>query len=194
VSPRPLRTVAVVLIPVAIGINYAGKLTAAALRLPLWLDAIGTVLAAILAGPWVGALSGLLTNVLYGITADPVSFYYGIVNLLIGLVAGLLARLGFFRRTFLAAAAAGLLIALVAALSSTPINVSLYGGQTGNLWADGLFASLLARKVWLPLASFVGELATDLPDKVAVAVVAFAIVRGLPQRLLTLFAPPKAQG
>jgi len=193
VSPRPLRTVAFVLIPVAIGINYAGKLAAAALRLPLWLDAIGTVLAAILAGPWVGALSGLLTNVLYGITADPVSFYYGIVNLLIGLVAGLLARLGFFRRTFLAVAA-GLLIALVAALSSTPINVSLYGGQTGNLWADGLFASLLARKVWLPLASFVGELATDLPDKVAVAVAAFAIVRGLPQRLLTLFAPPKAQG
>ena len=192
-SPRPLRTVAVVLIPVAIGINYAGKLTAAALRLPLWLDAIGTVLAAILAGPWVGALSGLLTNVLYGITADPVSFYYGIVNLLIGLVSGFLARLGFFRRMFLAAAA-GLLIALVAALSSTPINVSLYGGQTGNLWADGLFASLLARRVWLPLASFVGELATDLPDKVAVAVVAFAIARGLPQRLLTLFAPPKLQG
>jgi len=193
VSPRPLRTVAVVLIPVAIGINYAGKLTAAALRLPLWLDAIGTVLAAILAGPWVGALSGLLTNVLYGITADPVSFYYGIVNLLIGLVAGLLARLGFFRRTFLAVAA-GLLIALVAALSSTPINVSLYGGQTGNLWADGVFASLLARQVWLPLASFAGELATDLPDKVAVAVVAFAIVRGLPHRLLALFSPPKAQG
>lgn len=192
-SPRPLRTVAVVLIPVAIGINYAGKLTAAALRLPLWLDAIGTVLAAILAGPWVGALSGLLTNVLYGITADPVSFYYGIVNLLIGLVAGLLARLGFFRRTFLAVAA-GLLIALVAALSSTPINVSLYGGQTGNIWADGVFASLLARQVWLPLASFVGELVTDLPDKVAVAVVAFGIVRGLPQRLLTLFVPPKVQG
>lgn len=192
-SPRPLPTVAVVLIPVAIGINYAGKLIAAALRLPLWLDAIGTVLAAILAGPWVGALSGLLTNVLYGITADPVSFFYAVVNLLIGLVAGLLARLGWFRRA-LPAAAAGLVIAVAAALSSTPINVSLYGGQTGNLWADGLFAFLLARQVWLPLASFVGELATDLPDKVAVALVAFAIVRGLPERLVALFAPPKAQG
>lgn len=192
-SPRPLPTVAVVLIPVAIGINYAGKLVAAALRLPLWLDAIGTVLAAILAGPWVGALSGLLTNVLYGITADPVSFFYGVVNLLIGLVAGFLARLGWFRRA-LPAAAAGLVIAVAAALSSTPINVSLYGGQTGNPWADGLFAFLLARQVWLPLASFVGELATDLPDKVAVAVVAFAIVRGLPHRLLALFSPPKAQG
>jgi len=193
VSPRPLPTVAVVLIPVAIGINYAGKLIAATLRLPLWLDAIGTVLAAILAGPWVGALSGLLTNVLYGITADPVSFFYAVVNLLIGLVAGFLARLGWFRRAFLAAAA-GLVIAVAAALSSTPINVSLFGGQTGNPWADGLFAFLLARQVWLPLASFAGELATDLPDKVAVAVVAFAIVRGLPHRLLALFSPPKAQG
>ncbi len=192
-SPRPLPTVAVVLIPVAIGINYAGKLIVEALRLPLWLDAIGTVLAAILAGPWVGALSGLLTNVLYGITANPVSFFYSVVNLLIGLVAGFLARLGWFRRA-LPAAAAGLVIAVAAALSSTPINVSLYGGQTGNLWADGLFAFLLARQVWLPLASFVGELATDLPDKVAVALVAFAIVRGLPERLVALFALPKAQG
>ncbi|MCI0372397.1 MAG: ECF transporter S component [candidate division NC10 bacterium] len=192
-SPRPLRTVAVVLIPVAIGINYAGKLVAAALRLPLWLDAIGTVLAAILAGPWVGALSGLLTNALYGITADPVSFFYGVVNLLIGFVAGFLARLGWFRRALLAAAA-GTVIAVVAALSSTPINVSLFGGQTGNPWADGLFAFLLAQKVWLPLASFVGELATDLPDKVAVAVAAFAIVRGLPHRLTALLTPPKAQG
>ncbi|MDV2687742.1 ECF transporter S component, partial [Alkalihalophilus lindianensis] len=44
-------TAALVLIPVAVGINYIGKLIAGMLKLPLWLDSIGTVLAAMLGGP-----------------------------------------------------------------------------------------------------------------------------------------------
>lgn len=50
-------TAALVLIPVAVGINYIGKLFAGVLKLPLWLDAIGTVLASMLAGPVIGRLS-----------------------------------------------------------------------------------------------------------------------------------------
>ena len=38
-----LSTAALVLIPVAVGINYIGKLVVSLLKLPLWLDSIGTV-------------------------------------------------------------------------------------------------------------------------------------------------------
>jgi len=38
-------TPVLVLIPVAVGINYVGKLFAQLLKLPLWLDSIGTVIA-----------------------------------------------------------------------------------------------------------------------------------------------------
>ena len=37
-----LDTASLVLIPACIGINYLGKLFASVLKLPLWLDAIGT--------------------------------------------------------------------------------------------------------------------------------------------------------
>ena len=41
----------IVLIPVCIGINFLGKMFASALKLPLWLDAIGTCIGAVLGGP-----------------------------------------------------------------------------------------------------------------------------------------------
>ena len=47
-----LSTVSLVMIPVAVGINYVGKLFASALKLPLWLDSIGTVFASMLGGQY----------------------------------------------------------------------------------------------------------------------------------------------
>jgi len=41
------------------------------LKLPLWLDSIGTVLAAMLAGPIVGGISGAINNIIYGCMLEP---------------------------------------------------------------------------------------------------------------------------
>lgn len=84
-------TAALVLIPAAVGINYIGKLFAGVLKLPLWLDSIGTVLASMLAGPIIGAISGAINNIIYGLTMDPISFVYGITSIFIGLTAGIMA-------------------------------------------------------------------------------------------------------
>ena len=43
-----LSTASLVLIPACIGINYLGKLFASVLKLPLWLDSIGTCIGALL--------------------------------------------------------------------------------------------------------------------------------------------------
>jgi len=56
-------TPVLVLIPVAVGINYVGKLFAQLLKLPLWLDSIGTVIASMLSGPmWVPYLEQSTTS------------------------------------------------------------------------------------------------------------------------------------
>jgi energy-coupling factor transport system substrate-specific component len=89
-----LSTAALVLIPVAIGINYIGKFFAELLRLPLWLDSIGTALASMLAGPIVGALSGAINNIIYGLTVSPISFVYAITSVAIGLTVGIMAYKG----------------------------------------------------------------------------------------------------
>ena len=46
-----LNAAVIVLIPACIGINYLGKLFASFLKLPLWLDSIGTCIGAALGGP-----------------------------------------------------------------------------------------------------------------------------------------------
>ena len=67
---RDLSTSTLSLMVVAIAINIAvGSLTVA-LRLPIYLDSIGTVLVGVLAGPWAGALTGILSNLIWSILPD----------------------------------------------------------------------------------------------------------------------------
>jgi len=185
-------TISLALIPVSVGINYVGKLFASTLKLPLWLDSIGTVLAAILAGPWIGAISGLINNIIYGITMDAVSGIYGITSVAIGLTAGWLAYKGWLENWW-KAVGFGIVVALVSTVVSTPINIKFWGGQTGNLWGDALFAALMGNKVPLFLASFFDELVVDLPDKIAVVLISYIIYKALPKRLTILFDDQKTQ-
>lgn len=181
-----LNTASLVLIPAAVGINYIGKLFAGVLKLPLWLDSIGTILAACLAGPIVGALCGAINNIIYGFTLDPVSFIYALTSIGIGIAAGILAYKGKMKG-IVGTVLTGLIIACVSTVISTPINIGMYGGQTGNLWGDALFTACIAQKFPLWLASGLDELVVDLPDKVAVTLIAFGIYKALPKKLTILY-------
>lgn len=179
-------TASLVLIPAAVGINYIGKLFAGVLKLPLWLDSIGTMLASMLAGPVIGALSGAINNIIYGLTMDPISFVYAITSIAIGITIGILAYKGLIKN-ILSAVLCGIIAAAVAAVVSTPINIAFWGGQTGNIWGDGLFAILVAKKFPLWIASFLDELVVDIPDKVATLIVSYIIFKGLPKSLTNLY-------
>jgi hypothetical protein len=93
----------IVLIPIAIAINIIlGQTVSAALKVPIYLDSIGTILVGVLAGPIAGALTGGLANLIwtYVLPAPFHSDYaapFFIVAVEIGLVAGIVGRLGFFR-------------------------------------------------------------------------------------------------
>jgi len=99
---RDLSTAVLALMPVAIAINIAvGSLTTA-LRLPIYLDSIGTVLVGALAGPWAGALTGLLSNLIWSILpvpggAGPTAAFFAPVAAVIGLMAGWWTHRGAFR-------------------------------------------------------------------------------------------------
>jgi len=93
----------IVLIPIAIAINIIlGQTVSAALKIPVYLDSIGTILVGVLAGPIAGALTGGLANLIwtYVLPAPFHSDYaapFFIVAVEIGLFAGIFGRLGFFR-------------------------------------------------------------------------------------------------
>ncbi|TCW33477.1 energy-coupling factor transport system substrate-specific component [Thermohydrogenium kirishiense] len=180
-------TASLVLIPAAVGINYIGKMFAQVLKLPLWLDSIGTMLASMLAGPIIGSICGAINNVIYGLTADPISFIYVLTSIAIGLVIGIMAKKGMFKN-FGKVIVAGLIVALVSAIVSTPINIGFWGGQTGNVWGDTLFAFLSANKFPVWISSFLDEFVVDLPDKLATLIISYGIFKGLPQKLTVLYS------
>jgi len=99
---RDFSTATLTLIPVAIAINIAVGSIAVALRLPIYLDSIGTVLVGVLAGPWAGALTGLLSNLIWSLLpvpggAGPVAAFFAPVAGVIGLMAGFWGSRGVFR-------------------------------------------------------------------------------------------------
>jgi energy-coupling factor transport system substrate-specific component len=99
---RDLSTTTLILMAVAIAINVAvGSLTVA-LRLPIYLDSIGTVLVGVLAGPWAGALTGILANFIWSLLpipggAGPFAAFFAPVAGVIGLMAGFWGARGVFQ-------------------------------------------------------------------------------------------------
>ena len=180
------NTATLVLIPAAIGINYLGKLFAGVLKLPLWLDSIGTCLAAVLAGPIAGAICGAANNIIYGLTMDPISTVYALTNIAIGLAVGILAHKGFMKNIKLSLVTA-VVAGLVAVVVSTPLNMAFWGGTTGNVWGDAVYAWAIANNLPVFFASFIDELIVDLPDKIAVLLIVFAISKNLPKSLVALY-------
>ena len=93
VRSRDFSTATIALIPVAIAINVTIGALITALRLPIYLDSIGTVLVGALAGPWAGAITGILANLIWSILpvpggAGPTIAFFAPVAGVIGLMAG----------------------------------------------------------------------------------------------------------
>ncbi|MCQ2508564.1 MAG: ECF transporter S component [Dorea sp.] len=182
-----LNTATIVLIPACIGINYLGKLFASFLKLPLWLDSIGTCIGACLGGPIIGAICGAVNNLIFGLTTgDNITLIYALTSLAIGFVVGVLARLGCMK-TIPGAALTALGGGLAAVLVSTPLNVLFWGGTTGNVWGDALFAITQAKGMAVMVGSFLDELVVDVPDKILTIIIVYLIIKGLPQKLTALY-------
>lgn len=187
-SPWSLQfnTAALVLIPAAVGINYIGKLFAGVLKLPLWLDSIGTCLAACLAGPVVGAIAGAVNNLIYGLTMDPISTVYAVSQAALGLVVGLMSYYGLMKN-LRGTIVTGILAGAAAVVISTPLNMMFWGGTTGNLWGDLVYAGVLSQGFPAWVASTADEIVVDLPDKIVVLLLVAGLYRGFPKSILSLY-------
>lgn len=100
---RQFPTRVIVLIPVAIAINIVlGATVQQALKLPIYLDSIGTILVGVLAGPLAGLVTGALANLIWGyVLPAPIGSTtigpFAITAAVIGLLAGIWGQLGLFR-------------------------------------------------------------------------------------------------
>jgi hypothetical protein len=92
-----------ILMPIAIALNIIlGQTVASALKIPIYLDSIGTILVGVLAGPLAGAATGFVANVLWAYVIPPPFQYppaaaFAVVAAVIGLMAGIAGGQGLLR-------------------------------------------------------------------------------------------------
>jgi len=144
---------------------------------------------AVLAGPWAGALTGTLSNIIWGLIIDPNAFPWFPVAFFIGLVAGICASYKLFK-SWWRVIITGFLIALTAAIVSTPIAVYLYGGITAS-GSSFITAYLLATGRGMIEAVLSTNFLVEPVDKIATALLAWAIIKGLSARYVSRF--PRAE-
>ena len=186
-------TPAIVLMAVAIAINIAvGYLVQTVLRLPIYLDSIGTVLVGALAGPWAGLVTGVLANLIWGFTIGPNTIApFAIVAGVIGFMAGLFGGRGVFAssgspRTGVYSALVGILTGIVAAIVSAPIAYFVFGGTTGS-GTDALVIIFRSITDNVFLATQLQGLASDPVDKLVTFVVVWALLLAVPLTVKTTF-------
>lgn len=172
------RRLVIALIVIGIGINIVGGTLASAIKIPLFLDTIGTMLVAVLLGPWVGALTGLLGNVFQGIITSPTTIPFGIVNAAIGLIVGFIAlKRGF--EDYVTPLIVGVILSVAAPIIGTPIAVYVFGGLTGG-GVDILYGLLLGSSERIFTSAFLARIPTNLLDKALSAYLVMFVIKSLP--------------
>ncbi len=173
------------LIPIAIAINLVGNQIAITLKLPLYLDTIGTILVGSLCGPLVGLVTGALSICVNGIF-DPINFAYVLNGVCYGALSGLFAKKGWMKKlpTVLLT---GVIIAIAGNLLSTPVTVLLFGGisETGQ---SVLIIALQAMGFGVTAATFISGMFMEILDKTIAAIVAFVIIKSISDRFLSRFS------
>jgi energy-coupling factor transport system substrate-specific component len=182
---KGLSSQTLVLIVISIAINMIAGQLVSMLKLPIFLDSIGTILSAVLAGPIVGMLTGLLTNIIWGLLTDPIAAAFAPVAMVIGLVAGLLARAGWFK-TLPKVVCSGVVITLAVTVIAVPIRTYLFGGVTGS-GADFFVAYVHSMGSDLIESVAMTVLGANLVDKILTAIIVWLLVHNLPQRTLRNF-------
>lgn len=179
---KKLEMITIALVPFAVAINFVGYFLASSLKLPVYLDAIGTYIVAATCGWFPGLLTGILTGVLEGV-AYPPSMAYAITCAACGVVIGLLSSKGWMKK-FFPALLVGVIVTVLSTLISTPITAIVFGGitESGN---SVIAIALQAAGFGLLPAVIISTLLTEALDKILVAVVAFLIIKALSDRFLS---------
>jgi energy-coupling factor transport system substrate-specific component len=189
--PKPIRQriademtgAALPFVAFCIALNLTAGQVTAALKIPLYLDSIGTILVAVLVGPWSAIICGSAANFLAAAFGNPSMIFFIPVVIVIGAFTGFLARKGWFRKWYLVVIG-GILQGVLAAVVSAPISAYVFGGV---MMAGTDFLVLYFRSVGNNLLNSViyQGLASDPADKLVSFLIVFFLTKNLPQRLLS---------
>jgi energy-coupling factor transport system substrate-specific component len=169
-------------IALAAGMNVGIGFLVQVLKLPVFLDSIGTILTTLIIGWRAGAIAGVLGFVITSIIIFPPAIFFSGTQIIIALTTHFLAKAGGFKNA-IRTVVSGIVVAFAAALVSAPIIYYLFGGVTGN--GIGIFTVYLEAigfsKVY---AVIISGLSAELIDKTSQCLIALFILKSIPSKLL----------
>ena len=161
------------LVGMGIALNVIGAFIALTLRLPIYLDSIGTILIASLLGPKFAVMTGVCGSLVSGMTFDPYSIYFAPVQISTGLLAGIMYNKGFLdgKKTPLGV----LIFTIPTSIISAIIAAFLFGGVTSS--GSSYIVQILNHfDVPMVVSVFITQVCTDYADKfIAVILVSLAV-------------------
>ena len=166
----------------AIAINFALPRTAGALGIPLYLDNVGTLSAAVLGGYLPGIVIGYLNNII-NMQGNPGNAYYVVLSTMIAASGAWLARKGFFDKFWKALLTVPVFAFIGGALGSI-LTYLLYGfGMGEGISAPFAKALLESGKLSVFWAQMASDVAIDLVDKLITVILAYFIIHIIPAKI-----------
>lgn len=169
------------LIPVGVAINLSIGTIVQVIKLPVFLDSIGTVMVAVLAGPLPAIVTGVITVFVGGFLTNPVLPFFAATAVAIGWFSGFCANQGAFKRVWVWCLC-GLAMGVIAAVVSAPTIVYLFGGVTQS-GSSLVVAYLMATGKTVLRSVLLAGIACDPVDKVLTYFIVWILIQGLPLSL-----------
>ncbi len=173
------------LMTVGVAVNLGMGQFTALLKIPLYLDSLGTVVVAVLGGIIPAVITGILSNLLASAIFSPAMMFFIPTMIVIAVCAGLFAK----KHTFIywwRSALSGVIVGIIAAIVSAPISAYLFGGIT-LAGTDFLVLYFRATGEELLRSVLYQGLASDPIDKGITFVLAYAVLKNMPKSLLVKF-------
>lgn len=183
--PRTDRGRILALLPLGIALNLVLGTIIHTLKLPVYLDAVGTVLVTLLVGLRAGLIVGVASFLIGGVLINPVLPWFSGTQAAIAIYTHLVGRRGGFR-TVARTVVSGLGLGVLAGIVSAPVIVYLFGGITGS-GTSLVVAFLLASGQSVLKSVVLSGLAAEPLDKTLQCLLAVWIIRRLPPRLVSQF-------
>ena len=171
---------------VGVALNILLSKLAGLLGIPLYLDAVGTVITAALSGYIPGIIVGFITNILKFAAGDDTAIFYGTLNVMIAVVAAFAARRLFYKKIH------GILLTILAC--------SFVGGVLGSVltwflygFANVGITSTLAQSIhdtWHLsefFSQFAADVLTDILDKAITILLACIVLWTVPDKVKRSF-------
>jgi energy-coupling factor transport system substrate-specific component len=173
---RPL-----ILLVVCVAFNLGIGFIVATMKAPLYLDSIGTVLAAALGGLWAGIACGVI-SVIVGSVYTPTLWAYAGTMVAIALYVTLVRPFGYLTR-LLPTALFGIGLGVVCVIVSSPVTTYIWKGASLS-GADAVTTFFSAKGATLLVSVILTGLAVDPIDKLVTSLIAFAIIGRVPRNLV----------